>query len=57
MSKNGLPHHFIEKLAVTLVVMSITTMTFAARDFSAKTRRERRAYLSGVCEERATKSG
>src|SRR6266851_5765759 len=40
-----------------LVVMSIITMTFRGEGFFGQTRRERRAYPSGVCKERATKSG
>src|SRR5919106_452875 len=41
-----------------LVVMSITNYdTVRGEGFFGQTRRERRAYPSGVCEERATKSG
>src|SRR6266446_8130134 len=37
--------------------MSIITMTFAARDFSARRGASDEHTLQGVCEERATKSG
>src|SRR6266446_6904456 len=42
---------------INLVVMSITTMTFATRDFSARRGASDEHTLQGVCEERATKSG